>query len=200
MAIAVIGWGSLLWRPRGLNLATRRWHKDGPVIPLEFARRSSNGTRLTLAAGSHFGVPVKAYWALSGAPSLEDARENLKDREGTDSIGNIFAVDRDGRYWGRNRDDAVRWAITNWLACTDMKAAVWTGLKANWPTDIEFSFETVDAYIKKQRLIDRAGIQNYVRRAPNQIDTRIRDELEDQYTWTSIPLPGSCFEDQIAEV
>ncbi len=41
-AIAVIAWGSLIWNPADLELASR-WHKDGPVLPIEFARMSKNG-------------------------------------------------------------------------------------------------------------------------------------------------------------
>jgi hypothetical protein len=40
--IAIIGWGSLISSPGSLLLSSR-WHTDGPLLPVEFARVSSGG-------------------------------------------------------------------------------------------------------------------------------------------------------------
>jgi hypothetical protein len=45
-AIAVIGWGSLIWCP-GILRTKSRWHSDGPALPIEFARISGDN-RLSL--------------------------------------------------------------------------------------------------------------------------------------------------------
>lgn len=39
MNIACIAWGSQLWKPHPLKLASG-WHRDGPLLPLEFVRRT----------------------------------------------------------------------------------------------------------------------------------------------------------------
>jgi hypothetical protein len=70
--------GSLIWCPGNLRIKTR-WSSDGPTLPIEFARISSDG-RLTLIV--HPGSEDQAtYWALSSLETLEEARRNLKERE-----------------------------------------------------------------------------------------------------------------------
>jgi hypothetical protein len=46
MQIAIVGWGSLIWCPGSLQIKSG-WHRDGPPLPVEFARISGDG-RLTL--------------------------------------------------------------------------------------------------------------------------------------------------------
>ena len=48
MKIAILGWGSLIWNPDKLDFDKDfGWDPDGPKLPIEFSRISSNG-RLTL--------------------------------------------------------------------------------------------------------------------------------------------------------
>ena len=48
MKIAILGWGSLLWQPKDLQFDKEiGWSKNGPMLPIEFARISKDG-RLTL--------------------------------------------------------------------------------------------------------------------------------------------------------
>ena len=46
MKIFFLGWGSLIWFPDNLS-KKGEWYRDGPCLPVEFARISNNG-RLTL--------------------------------------------------------------------------------------------------------------------------------------------------------
>lgn len=41
MKIVVLGWGSLIWNPGDLKINSE-WQKDGPTLPIEFARVSSD--------------------------------------------------------------------------------------------------------------------------------------------------------------
>src|SRR5712691_7390037 len=79
MKIAILGWGSLIWCPGSLRIRTL-WHSDGPSLPIEFARISSD-RRVTLVI--HPGAPDQmTYWALSEFDNVVAARENLRLREG----------------------------------------------------------------------------------------------------------------------
>ncbi len=55
--IGIIGWGSLIWDPRGLPIKCK-WHKNGPELPIEFSRISQDG-RLTLVIDKNTRGRVK---------------------------------------------------------------------------------------------------------------------------------------------
>lgn len=128
MKIAVIGWGSLIWNKRELQIAGG-WHKDGPRLPVEFARISSR-ERLTLVI--HPDSPgQQTYWAASTAKELDAARKNLQAREGT-KIENIRSTSL--RTAPTDEDDLASQEIHAWLSSQhhDLYAAIWTGLTSNW--------------------------------------------------------------------
>src|SRR5437868_4323624 len=82
MRIAIIGWGSLIWCLGALQIKSC-WHRDGPALPIEFAR-VSKGKRLTLVI--HPGSKEQqTLWATAASQELEAVRANLRDREGTSS-------------------------------------------------------------------------------------------------------------------
>jgi hypothetical protein len=128
MEIAIIGWGSLIWCPGALQIKSC-WHRNGPVLPIEFARISGD-QRLTLVIhpGSHDQRPS---WAAALSGELEAVRENLRDREGT-----VSRLIHSGAAGGRFSDDVsveVRKAVIEWLnEHKDIDACVWTGLTSNW--------------------------------------------------------------------
>ena len=88
--IAILGWGSLLWRPESLAM-TSAWNPDGPLLPLEFARLSGNNT-LTLVIHPA-SPPQQTYWVTSACPSVADARENLGKREGCPAVEPDSCID-----------------------------------------------------------------------------------------------------------
>lgn len=47
MKIVCIAWGSLIWEPGPLRVAST-WRPDGPVLPLEFVRDSDDSDELIL--------------------------------------------------------------------------------------------------------------------------------------------------------
>ncbi len=80
MTIVVLGWGSLCWDPRKLRIADG-WHDDGPHLPVEFARMSSDG-RLTLVLFERAEQQnVQVLWAKMNTTTLNEAIDSLRERE-----------------------------------------------------------------------------------------------------------------------
>ena len=104
MTIACLGWGSLCWDAR--ELPVHEWRKDGPILPLEFARQSQDG-RITLAV-TVGGTELQTLWAELSAVSLEDAANLLRSREGCNArhIGRSdasFPYSERVRDWAKDR-------------------------------------------------------------------------------------------------
>src|SRR5512136_2978246 len=101
MKIAVLGWGSLVWKPEPMKLKDR-WHFDGPMLPIEFARisrsSSTNLERLTLVP-YHGSKLIPVLWATSIHEDLDSAIRNLAGREGceTEHIGFVNVAERTHR-------------------------------------------------------------------------------------------------------
>ena len=77
--IACLGWGSLIWDSRELPVLGE-WFSDGPLVPIEFTRKSANG-RITLVIDDD-AQPVRVLWAQLSLTDLDAARTALKEREG----------------------------------------------------------------------------------------------------------------------
>lgn len=77
MKIAILGWGSLIWDPRDLQLIDN-FKYGGPELPLEFSRISNtrNGA-LTLVIDQVHGTKNKTYYAISTLSTLNEAKVNL---------------------------------------------------------------------------------------------------------------------------
>jgi len=195
MAIAVIGWGSLIWCPGSLRIRSR-WHVDGPALPIEFARISSDG-RLTLVI--HPGRPDQdTYWAISQFEDIDEAIRDLARRERIDDLAKIGRLDA-----GEERSsDTVRSRIADWLGQhPEVGSAIWTALKTNWTRKRQrpFSVEDALAYLSevesKRDEADSAlkRAREYVQNTPPQIQTEVRKQAAER-GWTDAPLASSLFE------
>ncbi|HEV7241290.1 MAG TPA: hypothetical protein VGQ36_18810 [Thermoanaerobaculia bacterium] len=197
MNIAILGWGSLIWCPGGLRIKTR-WHTDGPLLPIEFARISQDD-RLTLVIqpGS---AEQSTYWAFSEFAELKDACKNLKDRERTKS-SDIHHVLRD-RTTGGDVDPDVASKVNSWVAQhDDVEAVVWTGLTSNWREKRGRDFTAEDAEhfllgLESKRdyataIYDRA--REYLTHAPRGVDTAVRQAMRAR-GWSDTSLSSVLFE------
>ena len=182
MLIACLGWGSLVWDPRELPVR-REWFADGPLLPIEFARRSSND-RVTLVLLKKAPV-VRSLWALMSISELQLAKEALADREGATGKDKT----KDIGYWSRSGNSAgvgVK-EIAEWAKRVGIGAVIWTALPATFGYD-EYRPDLADEVIEHLRSPSlsyekRQNAERYIRRAPRQIDTEVRRRIEREFGW-----------------
>jgi hypothetical protein len=181
--IACIGWGSLIWDARDLDV-DGVWRADGPMLPVEFARQSSNG-RITLVLGRDF-TPIPALWSVFNTRDLAEARESLRVRE---NIPRSRAAESIAQ-WRRGENPVFEpeSTISAWATGMNLEAAVWTnlppkfdGIDGRVPTEVE-----VVAYLRTLDGQVRATAEEYVRRAPRQVATAYRRAIERALGWTPI--------------
>jgi len=179
--IACIGWGSLIWDKRNLDV-DGEWRADGPMLPVEFARQSSDG-RITLVLVQGF-TSVPTLWSTFNTRDLARARESLRQREGVprSRAGDLIA------HWHRDENPVAEpyATISPWAAGMDLEAAVWTNLPPKFggidervPTENE-----VVAYLRALQGEAGAAAEQYVRQAPRQIATAYRRAIEGALGWT----------------
>lgn len=169
MIIARLGWGSLIWKPDALELASE-WFKDGPQLPIEFARVSDSGELATaICANAH---PCKVLWAVLRAASLSAAYEALRLREQipegcNDGIG-VFKL-----------GGTPNGVISEWASTNGADAVIWTALLPRFE-GVEGRIPSLDeAFSYPHGLTSQTRDQafQYLSRVPAQIDTSYRREL-----------------------
>jgi hypothetical protein len=182
MTIACLGWGSLVWDPRELPVQSK-WFEDGPLIPIEFARQSSDG-RLTLVIVSS-GPSVRSLWSPFTVERIDDAREALRVREGVSKrdFGKSIGI------WNcEGAEGPSPAAISEWARRLNLEAVVWTALtprfdgRNNPPT----ADEAVDYLRQSLSYEARKNAERYIRMAPRQIDTPFRRRFELEFGWTPV--------------
>ena len=189
MKIAILGWGSLIWQPKELeNDKSFDWKKDGPILPIEFARISKDG-RLTLVITEN-GKKVPVLYSLSNYERLDEAVLNLAIREGSgrNSIGS-YDLEKDefsSKFQFKNE-------IKNWIKSTDFDAVIWTNLGENWSirNDKGSIIRQIEPekrieYLKELKGNTRALAEEYIRRTPLQIQTDYRIKIETTLNWIPI--------------
>lgn len=192
MKIAVIGWGSLIYSPGKLKISSG-WKKDGPVLPIEFLRVSKDG-RLTLVINPQDDAAcVTTLWAISFFDDIQKAINNLRDREGTieKHIGFVISKETDNK-------DPIKKRISDWLTNgrQQIDAAVYTNLPPKNSKGEEkkiMVWADIVGHIENNKR--NKEIENYVRNAPEQIETPIRKLLRDKYHWENKRLCPKYFDD-----
>jgi hypothetical protein len=179
LRIACLGWGSLVWDPRELPIR-REWFKDGPFAPVEFTRLSSDG-RMTLVIDPK-ATPLRILWAHMFPIDLNDAREALRKRE------DVRAKDwsRLIGSWQFGEPDPVNIpGLPTWAAAHGLDAAVWTALEPKFrERGASPSREEVIQYLSGLRGPVRDQGKQYIERAPRQIDTNYRRQIEATMGWS----------------
>jgi len=169
MIIACLGWGSLIWKPGALELASE-WFKDGPQLPIEFARVGDSGElATTICANSRL---CQVLWAVLQTASLADAYEALRLREqipeGRDDGIGIFKV-----------GGTPNGVISEWASTQQVDAVIWTALPPRFE-GMEGRIPSLDeaaSYLSGLTGPTRDHAFQYISMVPAQVDTSYRREI-----------------------
>jgi hypothetical protein len=189
MQTAIIGWGSLIWCPGSLQIRSA-WHRDGPILSIEFARISKDG-RLTLVIHPD-SAGQRTLWAAAVSEDMNRVRETLQQREGTSSSF-IHSGTADGQF-SDGVTKEVREAIARWLEeHREIQGCVWTGLASNWKEKqkSDFSIPRVVQYLETLPNADRA--REYIQNTPIQIQTAARGAIREQLKCGDAELSPALF-------
>jgi len=179
--IALLGWGSLLWdkSDREFDKHHSGWMFDGPVLKLEFSRKSTKRLNaLTLVIDRIHGEECKVAYALSKRGTFERALTDLKEREGTNrkNIGYAF-TDGSGSRQGRDADSVD--AILRWAHGAALDVVLWTDLPGDFDSVPKNDFLTAAVnHVQQLRADAKALAAEYVWRAPAFIVTPLRTALQ----------------------
>lgn len=177
--IACLGWGSLVWDPRGLPLQ-RRWFNDGPFLRVEFLRQSADG-RITLVLDES-ASSARSLWAVMDTTELDDAKESLRLREDT-SKQNV------GEWSTGEAGPTLIANLPQWAESRGVDAVIWTALPPKFGKDNRSpTLDEVLNYLTKLSGGKRDHAEAYVRRAPQQIDTPYRRKIESALHWHPLPF------------
>lgn len=185
MKIACIGWGSLIWDPRDL-LIKGAWLDDGPLLPVEFLRKSSDG-RMTLVLDASAKL-VQSLWCVMDTEDLETAKWSLGRRENKDATQ--AWIDRKIGVWTIDNDSpSLIPSLADWAKSKDMDTVIWTNLRRKHPVDenedVPAGVIEVVAYLKglKEQAKKYEDAKRYVLKAPAQIDTNYRQTIVKELGW-----------------
>lgn len=186
MKIAILGWGSLIWNPGNLEIEKAQeqngWFDDGPMLPIEFARISQDG-RLTLviAPGSE---EVRTLYAISKFEDLDEAILDLAVREGCgkNRVGFFLKTDR----VFHSKEFEPKQNIESWINTDEeISAVIWTDLHKNFKDKIglELTEENAINYLRSLPLEIKAKAEQYIRRTPAIVNTKIRRAVVQVLCW-----------------
>lgn len=184
--IAFLGWGSLVWDPGALVIHPQ-WHTDGPYVRAEFLRQSNNG-RLTLVLSQNT-EPVRSLWATFDGSYLSQARVNLCNREGIPRKN----LEKHIGCWSRgDANPACVLDLEPWANARGIESLVWTALPQKFD-GTDGAGPTIDqavSYLGGLTGPTRAHAEQYIRRAPPQIDTSYRRRIEAALGWSYVRHHG----------
>lgn len=185
MNIAYLGWGSLVWKKRVKKRESLKivgsWEQDGPFLPIELARISSDGT-ITLVLHPD-AQDVQTFWVKAITTDIETAIQDLTVREGTtrDNIGFDCIPNSTRRC---TLIPTICEGIEQWAKHKELDAVVWTDLPSNFKevTKMDLNEENAVKYVFSlpPEILRLAKI--YIRKASKQIDSDIPKRLKAEFT------------------
>jgi hypothetical protein len=180
MKLVCIGCGSHLWNP-GVLRCVGGWHADGPSLPIEFARTSQDG-RLTLVL-TLGAMSVPCLWTELEYTSPHHAQEVLAGPEGCTLPGI-------GLWPGDPPPHPPALTPSQSGPPRGPDAVVWTALTPKFEGvdgNAPGSAEAALTYLKQLDSRQLAKAQEYVERAPVQVQTNFRAVFESELRWRARP-------------
>lgn len=182
--VVCLGWGSFIWCQKRLPV-TGGSHKNGPNLPVEFARESRD-KRITLVICEGY-LPVRVLWTALDVATIDEAKLALAVREGVTERNIRHSIG----YWspaggsGHPGSDV----IGQWAATCGFAGVVWTALEPKIGDDYRVpAHDEAINYLNGLRGTVRKTADEYVRIAPRQILTPYRRGIEDALGWTPLGL------------
>jgi hypothetical protein len=182
MVIAILGWGSLLWDKQEQfdTCHEPTWHPDGPILPLEFSRISgTRGGALTLVIDEPNGAPCTVSYCFSKRRCLEDAKADLRCREGT--ILRCIGEYEKASDKLPEENQASAQVIKDWAASKgNVGAVVWTSLQSNFERTHGSPFSVSAAITHLTNLLPehKAKAAEYIWRTPEFVQTPLRSAVQ----------------------
>lgn len=183
--IACLGWGSLVWDSRELEIQ-RPWLDDGPLVHVEFARQSQDG-RITLVL-VQTETPVRALWAVMNATDLASAKMNLRKREGIPKKNEDKHV---GSWSAGQPSPSLIPGLAEWADTQSIAHVLWTNLPPKFMgSETTPSVEQIVQYLGELKGAQREIAERYVRFTPKQIDTAYRRHIQGALQWEACDATG----------
>lgn len=181
MNVACIGWGSLIWDARELPINTP-WNNDGPLLPIEFARESSNG-RITLVLTDN-GNSIASLWVLMNVSNVIEAKAALAQREKISYINIECSIG----FWDKASNSSHGQSssrIETWAKNKELDGVVWTNLRYGFKSsrDVMPEYPNILSHFQSLPNEQRIAAEEYVRKTPIQISTEYRSRLETDLGW-----------------
>ena len=133
---------------------------------------------------SETAKPIRTLWALMATEDLEIAKDSLRIREGISR--NNFETFIASVTVTENTTEERKLTIQNWAKFLNLDAVIWTNLPAKFreADKREPTLNEAIEYINSLDVNTRKTAEEYIRRAPKQIDTKFRREFENRFGWT----------------
>lgn len=172
--IVCIGWGSLIWKPGNLKFKGE-WQSHGPLLPIEFTRISNDG-RVTLIIDKK-AKSVRTFYRIMETHNLDEAKAALKIRENDAKIEMVTSTEI--------CDGPIKKAIVDWLRLNNIDAAIWTAVGYG-NGKVRPTVEEIIKHLKTLQGQTLTDAEEYIRKAPKQINTEYRKRIEEDLGWTPI--------------
>ena len=152
---------------------------DGPLVPVEFTRQSDNG-RITLVIDPQ-AASVRVLWAVLALNELAAVRQALREREGitVKKWEQLIGV------WQSQTPPPVQIPeLPDWAAGHGIDAVIWTALLPKFGGEpVRPPVDQILNHLRQLRGDARDRAQEYIERAPQQVDTEYRRRIERELGW-----------------